>query len=128
MKLQITKRLFAFIITMMMFSSLPQLLNAQHCQPGQFLVCDANGKHCKCYPCHHCGSFLADKTAANERSLAIASVNTVSQPTLTALSKYAFNKGENSLVWRPVGVNEVVSSARLKLAGNPKIELLIVNQ
>ena len=102
MKLQTTKKLFVLIIVMMMFSALPQLLNAQHCQPGQFLVCDVNGKHCKCYPCHHCGSFLADKTTTKETSLAISSVSSVSQPMLTALPKYTLNKVENSLLWRPV--------------------------
>ena len=75
MKLRTTKKLFAFIITVMMFFVLPEVTNAQkHCPTGQFLVCDENGKHCKCVswpgPCRSCDGFFFDsKSAAMSFSL-----------------------------------------------------------
>ena len=61
MKIQATKKLIAFIISIMMFSVLPEFTNAQkHCPTGTFPECDSSGKHCKCVsaprpPCRGCG-------------------------------------------------------------------------
>jgi len=60
MKLQLSKKLFAFIITIMMFSVLPGIANAQsgcqnvHCRDGYVCL----GGHCY-RACHHgqCGRF-----------------------------------------------------------------------
>lgn len=61
MKTKTTKKLFAFIITVMIFSAISNFATAQRtCPPGEVLLCDQYGKHCKCVsspqppPCRGC--------------------------------------------------------------------------
>ena len=116
MKFQTTKKFFALTITVMMFSVLPEFTNAQRkCPIGQFLICDQNGKHCKCEtwprPCRSCGGFFSDsKSAGISFSLAkpekiSAKIFEMTGRLVKTLADKTFEPGDHELKWDAAGAN-----------------------
>jgi len=118
MKHQSPQKLFASIVSIMMFFVLPEFLSAQkHCPPNQFLVCDANGKHCNCQslppgPCRTCGTFFSNaKSTGISFSLdkpekVSAKVYDMTGRLVKTVPGKIFEQGDRELQWNAAGLNE----------------------
>ncbi len=116
MKPQTTKKFFAFIIIMMMFSALPQLASAQKNKP-----CPPGYKFCGCVKNGHGNNFVA--VATSQQS--IAASFQIEHPTIISIKIYdatgrlvktladkVFEQGEHQLQLDAAGVNAGIYMVR----------------
>jgi len=117
MKPQTTKKFFAFIIMMMMFSALPQLASAQKnkpCPPGYKFECGGRPPYCGCVKNGNGKNFVAFATSQQS----IAASFQIEHPTIISIKIYdttgrlvktladkVFEQGEHQLQLDAAGVN-----------------------